>query len=349
MKSYKFEEFGAPLQRVDEPTPEPTGSEVLVRMAACGVCHSDIHIHDGYFDLGGDRKLPLDATTKRPHTLGHEIVGEVVTTGPDVTGIEPGTKWLIYPWIGCGKCSLCTNGEEHLCPVGKVIGLSVPGGFSDHVMVPDPMYLVDYGNVPDKIACTYACSGLTAFSALKKAQRVTSDDPVLIIGAGGVGQSAIALCNALYGVAPIVADIDEAKREDALKLGAASAIDPRDKAARKDLLKSTGGGFATVIDFVGAAPTAEFGMSVLRKGGKLIMVGLFGGSTEIPLATIPMRSITLTGSYVGSLAELKELAALGREGKVPEITVSPRSLDAANETLEALRAGQITGRAVLES
>ncbi len=349
MKSYKFEEFGAPLLRVDEPTPEPTGTQVLIRMAACGVCHSDIHIHDGYFDLGGGRKLPLDATTKRPHTLGHEIVGEVVSVGPDVTGIEPGTKWLVYPWIGCGECSLCTNGEEHLCPTGKVIGLSTAGGFADHVMVPDPQYLVDYGDVPDQIACTYACSGLTAFSALKKAQRVTEQDPVLIIGAGGVGQSAIALCNALYGVAPIVADISEDKRADALKLGAADAVDPSDKATRKALLKATGGGFATVIDFVGASATAEFGMSMLRKGGKQIIVGLFGGSVDLPLATIPMRSITLSGSYVGSLEELKELAELGRAGKVPAITVSTCSLDTANETLEALREGKITGRAVLES
>ncbi|MFC6198327.1 alcohol dehydrogenase [Ponticaulis profundi] len=349
MKSYKFEEFGAPLQRVEEPTPEPTGKQVLIRMASCGVCHSDIHIHDGYFDLGGGRKLPLDQTTKRPHTLGHEIVGEVVSTGPDVEGIEPGSKWLVYPWIGCGKCSLCVNGEEHLCPVGNVLGLSAPGGFSDHVMVPDSKYLVDYGNVPDAIACTYACSSLTAFSALKKAQRVTSEDPILIIGAGGVGQSAIALCTALYGVAPIVAEINEDRRADALKLGASEAVDPSDKASRKALLKSTGGGFATVIDFVGAPATAEFGMSVLRKGGKQIMVGLFGGSIEMPLATIPMRSITLSGSYVGSLEELKELAELGRAGKVPEITISTCSLDAADETLKALREGKITGRAVLQS
>lgn len=349
MKSYKFQEFGAPLERVDEPTPEPTGAQVLIRTKACGVCHSDIHIHDGYFDLGGGRKMPLDTTTPRPHTLGHEIVGEVVAVGPDAKSVSVGTKWLVYPWIGCGACSLCVNGEEHLCSTGKVIGLSAPGGFSDHVMVPDPRYLVDYGQVTPSIACTYACSGLTAFSALKKAQRVTDADPVLIIGAGGVGQSAIALCNALYGVAPIVADISEPKRQDAIKLGASDAVDPTNKASRKALLTATGGGFATVIDFVGAQSTAEFGMSVLRKGGKQIMVGLFGGSTEIPLATIPMRSITISGSYVGSLEELKELAALGRDGKVPAITVSTCSLDSASETLEALRAGKIVGRAVLEN
>ena len=349
MKSYKVVEFGKPLERVEESAPEPTGSEVLIRIHTCGVCHSDIHLHDGYFDLGGGRKLDMGRSMKLPHTLGHEIVGEVVSAGPDAGDVTPGSKWLVYPWIGCGECSNCLNGDEHLCGPNRALGITVAGGFSDHVVVPHPRYLVDFGDVDEAVACTYACSGLTAFSALKKAGRVTEDDPILIVGAGGVGQSAIGLCKALYGVGPVVADIDPAKREQALKLGASEAVDPTDKAARKDLLSKTGGGFATVIDFVGATASTEFGLSVLRKGGKQVIVGLFGGSVELPLATIPMRSITISGSYVGTLEELEELAAFGREGKIPKISVATRSLDEASETLDDLRAGKIEGRAVLEA
>ena len=349
MKSYKVVEFGKPLQLFEEATPEPSGSEVLMKIETCGVCHSDIHLHDGYFDLGGGRKLDMGRSMQLPHTLGHEIVGEVVAAGPEAGDIKPGSKWLVYPWIGCGECALCKNGDEHLCVPNKALGVSTAGGFSDHVMVPHPRYLVDYGDVPEAVACTYACSGLTAFSALKKAGSVTEENPILIIGAGGVGQSAIGLCQALYGVAPIVADIDPAKREQALALGAAEAVDPSDKAARKALLARTGGGLATVIDFVGASSSTEFGLSVLRKGGKLVIVGLFGGSIDLPLATVPMRSISISGSYVGTLAELEELAAIGRKGGIPRISVSTRPLDQVQDTLDQLREGKIEGRAVLET
>lgn len=349
MKSYKVVEFGKPLEKVEATPPEPKGTEVLIRIATCGVCHSDIHLHDGYFDLGGGRKLDMGRSMKLPHTLGHEIVGEVIAAGPDAGDVKPGSKWLVFPWIGCGECALCKNGDEHLCGPNQALGVSRDGGFSDHVVVPHPRYLVDYGDVPDAVACTYACSGLTAFSALKKAEHVSDADPILIVGAGGVGQSAIGLCQSLHGVAPIVADIDPAKREQALALGAAEAVDPSDKSARKELLQKTGGGFATVIDFVGAASSTEFGMSVLRKGGKIVIVGLFGGSIDLPLATVPMKAITISGSYVGSLAELEELAAIGRKGGIPQISVSTRSLDEVQETLDQLREGKIVGRAVLQA
>jgi D-arabinose 1-dehydrogenase-like Zn-dependent alcohol dehydrogenase len=347
MKSYKVTAFGSPLSEVVEPVRPPQGTEVLLRVVACGVCHSDLHLSDGHFDLGGGRQMDLSKALQLPRTLGHEIVGEVVAVGDAVAGLAIGSQWLVYPWIGCGHCSLCRAGDEHLCGQPRALGTSVDGGFSDHVSVPHQRYLVDYGQIPADVACTYACSGLTAFSALRKAGAITPEDPLMIIGAGGVGQSAIRLCTVVHGVGPSVADIDPAKRAAALEAGAVRAADPLEADVKRSLLKATGGGYAAVIDFVGTPKTVEFGMSLLRKGGKLIVVGLFGGAVEVSIPMLPLRSISLEGSYVGRLDELQELAALGRAGKVPSIQVADRALSEAQQALDDLRGGKVAGRAVL--
>lgn len=347
MTSYKVKRFGAPLEVVAEPAPVPKGNEVLLRVVACGVCHSDLHIWHGKFDLGGGRDMDLSRGVLLPRTLGHEIVGEVVATGAEVTGLPIGSRRVVYPWIGCGRCDLCAAGEEHLCLQPRAIGTSADGGFADHVIVPDARYLVDHGDLPDALACTYACSGLTAYSALRKAGRASQDSPVLIIGAGGVGQSAIRLCRTLLGVAPTVADTDPAKREAALEAGAERVVDPADPNALRGLMKATRGGFATVIDFVGATRSAEFAMGAVRKGGTVIMVGLFGGALDVSLPLLPLRAITLRGSYVGSLQELQELVTLARQGLLGPITVSERPLAAVAEALDDLKAGRVVGRVVV--
>ena len=348
MRSFKVTRFGAPLEEVAEPAPVPKATEVLLRVVACGVCHSDLHLWDGHFDLGGGKRMDLGRGVLLPRTLGHEIVGEVVAAGADAGDLAVGSRWVIYPWIGCGRCSLCLAGDEHVCAQPRSLGTSADGGFSDHVVIPHPRYLVDYGDVPVEVACTYACSGLTAFSALRKAGPIGAADPILIIGAGGVGQSAIRLCTVVHGVAPTVADIDPAKREAALAAGAGRAGDPDDPDIKRTLLKATGG-FAAVIDFVGATSTAEFGMALLRKGGTMIMVGLFGGSIELSLPLLPLRSIALQGSYVGSLQELQDLAALGRAGKIPNIAVAARPLADVRSALDDLRGGKVAGRVVLRT
>lgn len=346
MNSYKVTAFGERLEKITEPVKAPAGTELLLRVVACGVCHSDLHLSDGHFDLGDGKAMSLSRTMTLPHTLGHEIVAEVVALGENAEAVPVGSRWLIYPWIGCGKCGVCQDGDEHLCAQPQALGITRDGGFSDHVMVPHARYLIDYGTIPAEVACTYACSGLTAFSALRKAGSVSEDKPLLIIGAGGVGQSAISLCQVVYGAAAHVADIDPSKREAALALGASRAINPLEEGLARSLLKEHGG-YATVIDFVGSQKTVEFGMSLLRKGGKQIVVGLFGGSVQIPIPTLPLRSISIEGSYVGTLEELRELAALGRAGKVPAIAVQHRCLSEVQATLDELRNGAIPGRAVV--
>jgi D-arabinose 1-dehydrogenase-like Zn-dependent alcohol dehydrogenase len=346
--SYRIAKFGEPLQLHDGEVPQPKGSEVLVRVSGCGVCHSDVHIWDGYFDLGGGRKAPIgDGEKSLPLTPGHEIVGEVVALGPDASGVTPGDQRVVYPWLGCSlpSCPECRRGEEHMCSK-RALGVYRDGGYAEHVLVPDARYLVAFDGLPPALAATYACSGLTAYGALKKLGRLDAGDALLIIGAGGVGMAGVRLAKTVTGVPPIVADIDPAKREAALENGAAEAIDPAAPGAARDFVKARGG-VAAAVDFVGAEATVRFGTSMLRKSGKLVIVGLYGGTLSMPIPFFPFLGITVQGSQVGTLAELKELIALGRQGIVGAIPTATRPLAAATDTLADLKAGKILGRIVL--
>ncbi len=348
--SWRLTRAGAPLEAATEPLPQPSGTEVLLRVRACGVCHSDLHLVDGFFDLGQGQRLDLAKGMPLPLTLGHEIAGDVVAAGPLAEGAPLGQPRVAYPWIGCGACPSCRRGVEQHCDRPRALGVSRHGGFSDHVLVPHPRYLFEHGTLPRAFAATLACSVLTAYSALRKAAPITHDQPLLIIGAGGVGQAAISIACAMFGVGPVVADIDPAKREAALAAGASEAVDPQDpqtQELRRRLLRQTDGGFAAAVDFVGMPATAELGLSTLRKGGRLIVVGLFGGALSLALPTLPLRGVSVAGSYVGSLDEMAQLMALARSGVIAPLPIETRTLDQVRATLADLRQGRIRGRAVL--
>ena len=236
--------YEAPLCETIVDCPAPQGSEVLVRIERCGVCHSDLHMQDGYFLLGDGKRLDVRAGRNLPFTLGHEIAGSVESAGPDADGVKPGAKVAVYPWIGCGACAACRAGDENLCSTNRHLGISVDGGFASHVLVPHPRYLIDHAGVTSSFAGALMCSGLTAYAALKRLREHAARGPALLVGMGGVGMMGLSIARAIFPHAPIVADIDAGKREAALKAGAAAAFDPADPDARKALLKSTGGAFS---------------------------------------------------------------------------------------------------------
>jgi alcohol dehydrogenase/propanol-preferring alcohol dehydrogenase len=347
MLSYQVTEFGKPLAQVLRETPQPAGTEVLLRVAACGVCHSDVHLHDGYFDLGAGNRLDMARSVRPPRTLGHEVAGTVVAVGPEAQGVQVGDRRVVFPWIGCGSCALCQRGQEHLCNAGRGPGVQIDGGFADHIVVPHPRVLLEFDPLPEAQAAVLACSGLTAYSALKKLAPLAADDALVIIGAGGVGLSGIRLARQVLGVAPIVVELDKAKWDLAREAGAREVIDPAADGAQKALVKATGGGAAAVVDFVGAAATFSFGLGALRKAGQLVCVGLFGGTAPVLPVMVAMRAISVTGSYVGSLQEMRELLAIARAGRLPPLPVTARPLAAANEALDDLRAARVRGRIVL--
>jgi D-arabinose 1-dehydrogenase-like Zn-dependent alcohol dehydrogenase len=348
MLSYAVEAFGKPLAQALRETPVPQGTEVLLKVGHCGVCHSDLHLHDGYYDLGDGQKLDMSKGMALPRVLGHEIAGTVVAVGPNAQGVRVGDQRIVYPWLGCGECSTCARGDQHLCPYPQAIGVHRDGGFADHVLLRHPDVLLDYGRLPAAQACTYGCAGITAYSALKKAAPLAAGDPLLIIGAGGVGLSAVRLAKRLYPDATlIVAEVDPSKWDLAKEAGAAEVIDPRAEGGLRALVKATKGGVASAIDFVGAGTSFAFGYGALRKGGKLVCVGLMGGATSITPVLVAMKAVTVQGSYVGSLGELRELLALAQDGALAPLPVTERPLADADAALNDLRAGRVRGRVVL--
>jgi alcohol dehydrogenase, propanol-preferring len=348
MISYDVTEFGKPLKRFERPTPAPQGTEVLVRTLAAGVCHSDLHLWEGGYDLGSAGRLSVaDRGVSLPFTMGHEVAGEVVSLGPQAGGAEVGGKYLVFPWIGCGECATCRSGEEHLCLKPRFLGIYRPGGYGDHLLVPHPRYLVPLGDLTPAEAAPYACSGVTTFGALRKLGDLIKRQPIVVIGAGGLGLMCLTLLQAMGGKGAVVVDIDAAKRRAALAAGALAAIDGGAADVAAQVAAAMGGPVMGVIDYVGAAGTARLGFDLLAKGGKLVIVGLFGGELTVPLPPIPMRAVTIQGSYVGSLQELKDLMALINRAKVARIPIVTRPQSEADAALHDLHAGKAIGRYVL--
>jgi alcohol dehydrogenase/propanol-preferring alcohol dehydrogenase len=349
MKSFQVTEFKAPLSEVDGPTPTPSGTQVLIKVKAAGVCHSDLHLWEGGYDLGHGRK-PLslkDRGVKLPLTMGHETVGEVMAMGPDAKGdIKVGDIALVYPWIGCGQCEVCLAGDENMCLKPRFLGIYCDGGYADEMTVPHPRYLLDLNGLDPVTAAPYACSGLTTYSALKKVESAWGG-PIVIFGAGGLGLMALALLQALGGKGAIVVDIDPRKRDAAKQAGALDTVDGAAPDALEQLLAKAGQPIKAVIDLVGNEATAQLGFDCLTKGGKLVMVGLFGGGAPWALPLIPMKAITIQGSYVGNLRETQELLDLVRSKKLAPIPVTPLPFASANQALVDLHAGKLVGRAVL--
>jgi len=338
--------YGAPLRQTVVECPEPKGSEVLVRIEHCGVCHSDLHMQDGYFRLGGDKRLDVTGGRILPFTLGHEIAGRVVRAGAQAIDATPDRQVAVYPWIGCGDCPACKEGEENICAAPRHLGVAVDGGFATHVLVPHPRYLLDYAPLPPTLAGAYMCSGLTAYAALKRLANRARRGPVLLIGLGGVGMMGLALARVMFPHLPLATDIDLAKRGAAEKEGIA-VFDPTDPATRKAVLAASAGGVYGVCDFVGSESSLAFATSVLAKGGKVVVTGLLGGSFTTATAMFPLKAMSIEGTLTGTLAEARELLSLARTGKIPPIPIRQRPLSEAQAALDDLRAGKIVGRIVL--
>ena len=350
MLSYEVVEHGKPLQRAVRETPQPKGKEVLVRITRSGVCHSDLHIWDGYFDLGGGKRFYVkDRGCVPPFTLGHEPYGVVEALGPDAKGVAVGAKRIVYPWIGCGECAVCKAGQDNYCLQQRFIGVFRPGAYSSHIVVPDAKYLVDAAGVDEGFAATLACAGITTYSAIRKLPTLTERDWVVVLGCGGLGMIALSTLRALGIERVIACDVDDGKLAAARAAGARETVNSRDaQAAIAQIQKISAGAVAGALDFVGMPATANLGIAVLAKGGRYVLCGLFGGELTHPLPPIAQRAIGIIGSYVGNLQELREVVALAQSGKLKPTPVETRPIKEVNRTLDELKAGKILGRVVLD-
>jgi alcohol dehydrogenase, propanol-preferring len=351
MRAWAVVENGKPLQELELPTPEPKGTEVLVEVTHCGVCHSDLHIWEGYYDVGGGQKMSLtDRGVTLPLAMGHEIVGRVAKLGPDAKGVKVGDIRIVYPWLGCGTCETCLAEEDNMCVrAARSLGVYQNGGYGTHVIAPHPRHLIDPGKVDPAVAATYACSGITVYSAIRKAMPVPPNEAIVLVGAGGLGLNAIKVLLALKHQNIISVDISPEKRDTALQAGAHKVVDGNGPDVAKRIIDAAGGPVLAVIDLVNGTQTARFAFGALRKGGKLIQVGLFGGELMLPLPIMAIRALTVQGSYVGNPKELRELIKLAQEGSLEALPVTTVPQNQADAALMRLRDGKVTGRLILKA
>jgi propanol-preferring alcohol dehydrogenase len=330
--------IGEPLRLEDVPVPEPAGSEVRLKVAGCGVCHTDLHIA---------RTDRLRVT--RPVTLGHEIAGWVDAAGAEArralnrSRIRDGDAVIAFGGWGCGACRECAAGQEQRCLQGTSPGFQLDGGYAEYALVPQPRYLVPLRGLDPVEAAPLADAGITPYRAVLRAGPwLNAGARVLLIGLGGLGQFAIQYLRRLPGLTIAVRELDPDKLAIAAELGADLGVLGGDES-----LVSLGlGGHADVVfDFVGTDETLEYAARNIEPGGLVCLVGEAGGRLEFSLEHPPMESY-LTGAAWGSLDDLREVVRLASRGRL-KWSVERMPLRKARSAHDRLLAGKVRGRIVL--
>ena len=349
MKAARIVNVNEPLQVQDVQTPKPKDSQILVKVQSVGVCHSDVHVWEGYYEgISGEQLKTTDRGVKYPLTPGHEIAGIVDSLGEQVEGFSKYEKVLVYPWVGEGMCPACKIGQENLCDKPRSLGIYSDGGYAEYVLVPNFKYLVKIGDdMNTDTSAPLACAGLTSYGAIKNAN-LKPDENVVIVGTGGLGLMAIQLAKAVTGARIIAMDIDDKKLEVAKKEGADIIVNSKKEDPVKAIMELTGKlGADAVIDFVNATKTVETDMQFLRRRAKLLLVGLFGGELKLSLVTMPTRAYKIIGSYTGSLEDMVELVSLAKRGVIKQVVSKRFKLNQAGEALQMVKDGKIVGRGVI--
>jgi propanol-preferring alcohol dehydrogenase len=335
MKAAILHDFKRPLSIEEVERPHPEADEVLIQVEACGACHSDLHVADGDW-------TQLAGIVKRPLILGHEIAGRVVEKGPAVHDLQIGDR-VGVPWIhwSCGECEFCREGNENLCSRQKITGVTVDGGYAEFVKAPASHAL----KIPDGLSALEAaplfCAGVTVYRALKSAG-IVAGQRLAIFGIGGLGHLAVQIGRA-FGAEVIAIDISEEKLELARTFGAASAF-----AATSDVVKQLRRKGGVHVALVTSAAKAAYDMafSCLRPTGTLLVVGLPAENICFPPILMAGGEVRIRASAVGTRQDIREVLAMAAAGKI-RCHVVKRPLAEANEALDLLRKGEVSGRIVL--
>jgi propanol-preferring alcohol dehydrogenase len=338
LKAAVLHSFGEPLRIEEIATPTPGPGEVLIKVAACGVCHSDLHLAMGEWDL-------LKPITKLPLTLGHEVAGTIASVGEGVTGFDAGDR-VGVPWLHwtCGECEFCLMGRETLCSKQQVTGCVVDGGFAEFIKAKASHIVGLPDNLSFEEAAPLLCAGLTVHSAMKKAD-VQPGQKIAVFGVGGLGHLAIQLAKA-KGAEVIAVDVADDKLELARECGADITINAATTQAHREIKKATGGGAHVVMVTSGSRAAYETALRSIRKAGTLAIVGM--APEPVPLSTVAMVSgeYRVVGSAVGSREDLREVLQLAAEGKV-RCRVETRAFDQVDNALNEMKEGRLVGRVVL--
>jgi propanol-preferring alcohol dehydrogenase len=333
MKAARLRVPGSPLVIEEVELPRPGPGEVLIKVRACGVCHTDLHIASGEWTVP---RLPL--------VPGHEVVGEIVEIGSGVVGLKPGDRYGVS-WIysTCGHCEFCASDRERFCPAFVSTGYIVDGGFAEYIKAPATHVVAVPAELPYAQAAPLYCAGLTAYRAIKTSG-LRVGETVAVWGAGGLGQCAIQIARAM-GARVIAVDVVPSKLALASELGAAWTVNAAEE--KPGAAISARGGAHVVVNFAPSAEAIVQGFEALRSCGTLVLVGLPPGNFTLPIIGSVRKGVRILTCAVGSRQDLREVLALAAQGRV-KTRVETARLDSVNEVLARLREGRVPGRVVLE-
>ena len=336
MKAAVLTEIGKPVTIQDVAKPSPAAGQVLIRVEACGVCHSDVHLADGDWDL-------LRPITKTPLILGHEAAGVVAELGEGVTGSRVGDR-VGVPWLhwSCGECEFCLEGRETLCIKQKVTGCMVDGGFAEYMLAPATHASPLPSSLSAAEAAPLLCAGLTVYKAMK-ASGVRPGQRIAVFGAGGLGHLAIQIARAMGAHAGAV-DVSDDKLEFAKSQGAEWTINSTTEQVHKKCRQMGGMHVAMVT---AAHPSAyETALRCLRRGGTLAVVGMANEPFKVSALSLVSGETRIVASAVGTREDLRELFAMVEKYPI-RCTIETRPLDQVTQVFEELKRGQVRGRVVL--
>jgi propanol-preferring alcohol dehydrogenase len=336
MKAAILRELKRPLSIEEVAQPQIGEEDVLIKVEACGVCHSDLHLAEGDW-------AQITPITKMPLILGHEIAGRVVQKGATVSNLEVGDQ-VGVPWVHwtCGECEFCREGNENLCVKQQITGVTVDGGYAEFVKAPASHAL----KIPDGLSCIDAaplfCAGVTVYRALKHA-KIQPGQRLVVFGVGGLGHLAVQIGRELGAIVTAI-DISDEKLAHAKSLGASATLNASTTNVVKELRRLGGAHVALVTSAAKAAYDAAF--PCVRSTGILLVVGLPAESICFPPILMAASEIHIQASSVGTRQDMRELLAMAASGKV-RCQIATRPLTQANEALAELQAGSVQGRIVL--
>jgi alcohol dehydrogenase, propanol-preferring len=341
MRAVRLDAPGAAVRLVDVPTPEPAGTEVRIRVAGCGVCHTDLHIVDG-----------TQPRVELPLSLGHEVAGWIDAVGAEGdesladSELAIGDAVIVFGGWGCGTCRDCSSGNEQRCAAGRSPGFQADGGYAEFMLVPHLRHLVALGSLDPVMAAPLADAGVTSYRAVRRAERwLKPGARVLVVGAGGLGQFALQHLRKQKSGRELVVAVSEtsaARLDRATQFGADATLLEPDPAAT---LSAIGGPADVVLDFVGGDETLALAADVVAPGGVVMLVGEAGGQLQFGFER-PAVEAWLTTTAWGSVRELREVARLARIGRL-KCDVEVMELADASVAHARLRAGDVSGRLVL--
>ena len=333
MRAVRFE-HGGKIDVVNVPSPEPGPEEVLVQVLAAGVCRTDLHLLD-----------EMNASDSEPLIPGHEVVGRIAKVGADVYSAAVGDHIVVHFEQPCGECRQCRRMRTNLCERGHSIGFDVPGGYAEFVVAKQNTVLPLPPNLDPAVAAPLGCSGATAYRAIVTQGQAGENDLVVVIGAGGVGLSAVQIAK-VQEAKVLAVDTREEARKAALDVRADRATTPKETSnAVRELAGDAGAD--VVVDFVGTKATFDLGRSLLGFGGRFVAVAPGEERTTVSANDLVDGGKSYLGVYSSTMADLARVVALAEAGRLTPVVTRRAPLAAAAEILHDLRAGRIVGRAVL--